>query len=366
VSFVAVVDAVVAAWRVARLHHGVVALFVPGRLCLVGEHSDWAGAMRARDPTIAPGACLVAGTDQGIGAEAARAADFEIHTRPDDRGDAAPFRCPARSRALRAAARSGGYFSYAAGVAAEIVARYGCEGVRLVITRADLPVARGLSSSAAVCVLVARAFDRVHRLELSIDDEMALAYAGERAAGSRCGRMDQVCAYGRQVVHVAFDGDGMAIDVLPPPPRPLALLIVDLAREKDTRRILDDLHGAFVTAAADAPLRRALGRDNHATVAAARAALAAGDAAGLGAVMREGQARFDRDVAPACPSELAAPRLHALLAHPACAELAWGGKGVGSQGDGAAQLVCRGFGERAALAAALPYTALPLTIGAPV
>ncbi len=30
-------------------------IFVPGRLCLFGEHSDWAALYRARDPSIAPG-----------------------------------------------------------------------------------------------------------------------------------------------------------------------------------------------------------------------------------------------------------------------------------------------------------------------
>ena len=41
-------------------------IFVPGRLCLFGEHSDWAGGWRLRDPRIQPGRCLAAGTDQGL------------------------------------------------------------------------------------------------------------------------------------------------------------------------------------------------------------------------------------------------------------------------------------------------------------
>jgi hypothetical protein len=65
--------------------------------------------------------------------------------------------------------------------------------------------------------------------------------------------------------------------------------------------------------------------------------------------MTEAQALFDAQVAPACP-ELRAPALHALLAHPAVAELGFGGKGVGSQGDGCAQLVARDPDARDALA----------------
>jgi hypothetical protein len=67
-----------------------------------------------------------------------------------------------------------------------------------------------------------------------------------------------------------------------------------------------------------------------------------------------------------CLVELRAPRLHALLAHPALAELAHGAKGVGSQGDGCAQIAARGPEERERLAAILErdlgVRCLPLTL----
>ena len=62
--------------------------------------------------------------------------------------------------------------------------------------------------------------------------------------------------------------------------------------------------------------------------------------------MNEAQATFDRLVAPACPAELTAPKLHQVLAYPPIQELIWGGKGVGSQGDGSAQFVVRGPDEQ--------------------
>jgi hypothetical protein len=125
-------------------------------------------------------------------------------------------------------------------------------------------------------------------------------------------------------------------------------------------RCFPDTPGALA-----AGVRDALGPRNAELLARARDAVEKGDARALGALMREAQERFDRDVAPACP-ELAAPRLHEVLAHPAVAELAFGGKGVGSQGDGAAQVVCRGPDERAALArrleADLGVACLPQTL----
>ena len=41
-------------------------LFVPGRICLFGEHSDWAGGYRKYNPNIAKGQCIVCGTNQGL------------------------------------------------------------------------------------------------------------------------------------------------------------------------------------------------------------------------------------------------------------------------------------------------------------
>ncbi|MEE9608534.1 MAG: GHMP kinase, partial [Myxococcota bacterium] len=114
-----------------------------------------------------------------------------------------------------------------------------------------------------------------------------------------------------------------------------------------------------------AGVREALGPRNAKLVRAARDDVIAGDARGLGERMSEAQAVFDRLVAPACP-ELAAPRLHEVLAHQAVRELAWGGKGTGSQGDGCAQLVARGADEREALAErlerSLGVACLPLTL----
>ena len=345
----------------------MIELFVPGRLCLFGEHSDWAGGYRRVDRSIPPGQCLVAGTDQGIHLEAeARLREVAIaHWIESERrwheevvDDMAGL--------LAEKAEAGGFLSYAFGTAAQVIASHKVGGITLKIRSSTLPVQKGLSSSAAICVAVARAFSRVHDLGLSEREEMELAYEGERLTGSECGRMDQICAYGRRATHLTFDGDRLAIETLDVA-KPLHLLIVDLARSKDTRRILHDLNACFPAApgAVAAGVREALGPLNARLVSRARAALVAGDAVTLGALMSEAQEVFDRLVAPACP-ELAAPRLHAVLAHPAAHELALGGKGVGSQGDGSAQFVAAGPVERDELASRLErdlgVPCLPLTL----
>ncbi len=328
-------------------------LFVPGRLCLFGEHSDWAGGYRVTHPETPPGFCLVSGTDQGLRAEVEPLADvLEITSVLSSGEEIGPGRIAAHPAELAAAARGADFFSYAAGTAAVLNERFGTGGLRLRI-QSDLPVRVGLSSSAAICVLMARAYSEVHGLGLGPGEEMELAYEGERRTGSECGRMDQVCAYGRRVTALRFDAHDLDTSEVEPGGT-FHLLILDLRRGKDTRRILADLNACFPDTPGSVAegVRNALGVANCDLYVRARAAIERGDPAQLGALMSEAQALFDQQVAPACP-ELASPRLHQLLAHRALADLAHGGKGVGSQGDGCAQLVARGPDEREELAGRL-------------
>lgn len=49
-----------------------------GKLCLLGEHSDWAGFYRITNKEIDTGMVSVTGIEQGIHAFAERTADFEV------------------------------------------------------------------------------------------------------------------------------------------------------------------------------------------------------------------------------------------------------------------------------------------------
>ena len=116
-------------------------LFVPGRLCLFGEHSDWAAGYRSQDATIPTGRCLVAGTDQGLRAGAERAEGVvEIETRIEGR-PMGPWRVRAEVATLRRASSGGGFFSYAASTAAEVIERHRVGGLRLGI-ESDLQIGR--------------------------------------------------------------------------------------------------------------------------------------------------------------------------------------------------------------------------------
>ncbi len=343
-------------------------LFVPGRVCLFGEHSDWAGGYRRVAPHIQPGHTLISGTDQGIYARVAAHPDALILTAaaPGERIEG-PQRLPMEAAALLQVARQGGFWSYIAGVAYQVQRRYPVAGLVLENTFTDLPVQKGLSSSAAICVLTARAFNRLYDLGLSVREEMELAYQGEITTPSRCGRMDQGCAFGRRAVLMTFDGDHLETRELRAA-QPVHLVVVDLGARKDTQKILADLNACYPepkTAVARG-VQRLLGPLNAALVREAVAALEAGDGARLGELMKEAQRLFDRYAVPACPEELSAPVLHRVLNHPSLSPHIWGGKGVGSQGDGAAQFVARSAADQEAVvelaARALGMSALLLTI----
>jgi galactokinase len=84
--------------------------------------------------------------------------------------------------------------------------------------------------------------------------------------------------------------------------------------------------------------------------------------------MSASQQNFDAKVAPHCQAELQSPLLHKLLQWNDLQPHIYGGKGVGSQGDGTAQFVARSAEDRdeamAMIAAEFPaMRCFPLTIG---
>jgi galactokinase len=41
-------------------------VFVPGRLCILGEHTDWGAEYRDRNPAVAYGLTVVCATNEGL------------------------------------------------------------------------------------------------------------------------------------------------------------------------------------------------------------------------------------------------------------------------------------------------------------
>lgn len=345
-------------------------LFVPGRVCVFGEHSDWAGGYRRINSEIEKGYAVVAGTNQGIHAEAQpHPSRLILSATLPDGGRPDPFEIDMDRSLLLAEAQKGGFYSYACGVAYQVLTHYHVRGLRIDNYRTDLPIKKGLSSSAALCVLVARAFNRIYDLKMTVRGEMEYAYLGEVNTPSRCGRMDQGCAYGNRTILMTFDGERIDIRELRVP-RPLYFLIVDLRAVKDTREILASLNQCYPFARDEmqADVQRYLGPVNRRMVEKAAKAFETADARELGAAMNRAQEEFDRHLQPVCPGELTAPVLHKVLSYPPIQPYILGGKGVGSGGDGSAQFIVRDREAQEKVSGILErdlgMSCLPLVLGA--
>jgi len=315
-----------------------VELFVCGRLCLLGEHSDWAGAYRHPEAVIPAGMCLVVGTSKNQGIHALVSLDpsspmtFTMVS-TDDQGVSRTKRFPLDDRvSLQTEAKAGGFWSHVAGTLFALLfsvidgdgdgddadrnkktlvservkhamATHNNPGIVLTNHKTTLPIAKGLSSSAAVCVLVARAFSKVFSLELSNETEAALAYAGERETPSKCGRMDQAgCAFGSgKLTLLSFTGDDVVVTPVVEVGAELFFVVADLRSSKDTVGILADLQRAFRKELelpvdernSNNSLAHLLGDMNHEIIGNAVKAIGSGDVAALGEVFETAQLYFD-------------------------------------------------------------------------
>ena len=318
-------------------------LFVPGRLCLFGEHTDWAGKYRTMNADIVPGASIVTGIEQGIYAEVEKSSIFEMYSEAPEIAEVwQDFSCRMNETELKNVAKSGSFFSYCAGVASYMLEWYQVGGVKITLKKMTLPMKSGLSSSAAICVLVARAFNQLYCLNLNTMGEMNIAYVGELRTASRCGRLDQACAFGVKPNLMTFDGDEVEVKTLNVK-KHLYWVFADLCAEKNTIKILRDLNKGYPFASNEMEEReqKALGEDNQKIIELAIKHMAEGDAESLGKLMNGAQTLFDTAVAPMCPEELSSPKLHEVLRDPIIHPWVYGGKGVGSQGDGSIQFLAK-------------------------
>lgn len=317
-------------------------IFVPGRLCLFGEHTDWAGHYRTMNAEIEIGSAIVTGIEQGIYAEVEKSKIFHVEsTAPELKSVWENFSCRMNEHELRTIAKSGSFFCYCAGVASYMLEWYKVGGVSIRITNMTLPLKSGLSSSAAICVLVARAFNMLYNLNLNTLGEMNIAYLGELRTSSRCGRLDQACAFGVKPSLMTFDGDEITIEPMIVK-SPLYWVFADLCAHKDTIQILRDLNKAypFASTPQEEMEHKVLGKYNNNIVKRAAQYMADGNTKALGELMTEAEDMFNKYLVPMSEA-LKAPKLEKTLHDTNIQDWIYGGKGVGSHGDGSVQFLAK-------------------------
>jgi hypothetical protein len=81
-------------------------LFVPGRVCLMGEHTDWAGGYRRINAEIEKGYTLICTTEQGIYADVQpHPTSLVLVSSKPDGTIAGPYEIPMQAETLLAVAQ---------------------------------------------------------------------------------------------------------------------------------------------------------------------------------------------------------------------------------------------------------------------
>lgn len=313
-----------------------VEVFVPGRLCILGEHSDWAAGYRAVNNKIEKGYAIVAGLNLGIYLRGYKSESF-YYEYDDEK------LCLSCDELLTRNDKD--FFEYVVASAKVMQLKYKVSGVRIICDKMTLPMKKGLASSAAICVAVIRVYNLMFGLNLSVETEMKLAYEAEISTGSKCGKLDQVCAYGQGLKKIVFDSDKIEISPLHTNIN-LQFILVNLQGEKNTKKILSDLNCEFIKEMEtdEGSLIMSLGEFNSSCVNEAAQKLVDDDLLGFGNSMNKFQENFDLKVA--CYSdELKAPKLHKLIDYCRKVKSVIACKGIGSQGDGMAQILLRDGAE---------------------
>ena len=162
----------------------------PGRVNLIGEHTDYNGGFVL--PTVIPQRTVV-----------------ELATRADDLVQVSSTNVgrPVAAYRLGAEARSGTWLDYVQGITRVLGdARHAIRGADLRID-SSVPLGSGLSSSAALEIALLRAFRAAFALAI---DDVPLAKLGQRAenefVGAPCGIMDQMAC------SLAEDGVALFLD----------------------------------------------------------------------------------------------------------------------------------------------------------
>ena len=310
-------------------------LFVPGRISIVGELSDWVCDYKDINDSIICGETIAASIDKGIYATAKIADKFIFHI--DDK----TFEIEMNNLKLKKVAQSNDFFSYVCAVALYMNKNYDVSGIEIDIKSTTFPIKKGLSSSASISVLVTKAFNILYDLGLELYEIMKIAYESEHLALSKCGRLGQICAKGLGLSHLVFNKDSLDINQINLNTK-LHFVIADLNGNKDTRKILSSLHSCFPFPKneIEEKVKRMLCEDNKKIIEDAIKSLNNGNVEELGKIMTHSQKLIDESAGLIC-DDLKAPILHKVMEDENIKKWSYGAKGMGSNGDGSIEILAK-------------------------
>ena len=309
-------------------------LFVPGRLSLLGGLSDLVSPYLSLNNKLIPGCAIATPIDKGIYAIVKK--DKNLIFNMDEK----KLNIEMNEKNLKKEIDDNTFYSYICGVALYIKKKYEVEGLNIQITKMDLPIKKGLSSSAAISILITKAFNKLYNLNLSEYEIKEIAYEGEHLAGSKCGRLDQETVTQDGLVRITFYenySESKTVFVK----EEINMVVADLNSKKNTSKIMRDFNNCFPYAKdkKQKTVHDMVGIKNMKLVDKAAKYIQKGNKRKLGKVLNKIQKLIDRTYV-VC-DELKAPKLHEVLKDKNIQKLSYGGKGVGSGGDGSVQILAK-------------------------
>lgn len=317
-------------------------LFVPGRVCLIGGISDLVAPYLSVNKNLASGSAIAMTIEKGIYSSAKKSDKFRY------RYNERYYECRMSENDLKEGADSKLFYSYMCGTLLYIIRNYKNKvgGLYLEIEKMDLPIQKGLSSSAAICITIAKQMDRLYNLNLTNDDIVKIAYEGEHLAGSECGLLDQTTIANDGLVHINFIENCNTIVQKINSLDDLNILLVDLNAYKNTRNIMDFFNSAmpFPMTESEKSVFNFFVNINPLIVEDALDSLKKRDLEKLGVACSKFQVAMD-NLGKYC-EDLKAPVLHKVITDKYLLNNTYGMKGVGSGGDGSAMLLCKNDNAR--------------------
>lgn len=312
---------------------GKIELFVPGRVGLIGELSDLVSPYLSKNNKLIPGKCLACQLDKGIYSIAKKSDKIIYHFKDLE------FACELNEEILLKEIRNNNFYSYFCGTILYMYRKYSIGGIEITITKMDLPIKNGLSSSASFCLTIVKAYNELYHLNLMDDEIIKCAHEGEILAGSRCGNLDYNSIMNDGLCLLTFYEDKTDIERINLK-KNIYFLIVNLNSSKNTKLIMEVFNETLNDVdTKNNKILDIVGKKNDFLVKMAKEYLEKGQIKEFGNCLNEAQELMDK-ASDIC-TEFIAPKLHMIMQDEIVREKSFGIKSIGSGGDGSALIVCK-------------------------
>lgn len=305
---------------------------VPGRLCLFGEHEDWVTDKGGGQHS----ALILPLFDLYIESNAQPLTEYIFRLRTKDDVFSVWLN---RVEILQRIVSSSQYSTevrLSSAVMLVMMEHFNLtHGIDIEIQKTTtLPMKAGLSSSAAFCVTLVKWCNEIYNLRLSDESIKYYAQFGENFYAA-CGSLDYHGVMASELICYDFTHD--KIIPVERVREPIFLALAPI-KQKNTKIILEELQAQY--SQTNSSVYAFFEYLSPALTKAAIAAINTGAISSLGYLMNAYQAVWDECIAPLSP-HLADNVTSSFVFDKKLQDWIWGGKGVGSHGDGAVQLLCR-------------------------